>query len=138
MKIKTSNNLREWNVKTENHTIDEVIEYVEGVTRDEVRRLTIVYEDNLIAVNGLPISVPGVRDQKESTHDDELVWAYEYFKDRELVEIQYHCHPLDDRKPNITVPAEEFNELIEDVIKLWRVELLKLLEKEANNTLESI
>ena len=133
MKIKTSNNLREWNVKTENHTVEEVIEYVKGVTKDEIRRLTIVYEDNLIAINGLPINAPEIRDGDQSTYNEELVWAYEYFQDRGLVEVQYHCHPLDERKPNEVVQATEFSEFIDDVIEIWRVNLLKLLEEETQN-----
>ena len=127
MKITTSENIRDWYVRREEHTPEEVIEYVENMTRDEIKRLTIVYEDNLIAINGLPVNVPGIRDKEQSNYNGEIVWAYEYFKDRELVEVQYHSHPLDAPKKNDVISAEEFSEFIEEVIELWRVDLLKLL-----------
>lgn len=129
--VTTSSNLRDWNVNPNNHTTEEIIDYITNFTVDDINRLTIVFEDNMVAINGLPITVPGMRNQTQATYNDTLVWAYEYFRDREKVEIQYLTHPLDVPMQNSLVDASEFTDFIAETVSSWKVKLLETLEAPA-------
>ena len=131
MKIQTTSAQRGWLVIEANHTPEEVTEYVENMSTDEIRRMAIVYEDCTVNINGLVVAVPDLINRETVAYSGKDVWAYEYFPDRGKVEIQYYSHPLDDPEPNSIVDASEFSEFIEGLVEEWKEKMLERLARNA-------
>lgn len=139
---KTTSDYRSWFIRSKAGTPEEFIEYISGITSwddDEVKVISVSAPDEVVNINGIPSFVQDSEDRDsfstiykpvEFNSEDQRVSNIVYYADRDTVEVQYSCHPLDPLPRNTQHSGEDFARFFTQCFAWWKTGVLERFQSE--------
>ena len=139
---RTTSDYRSWLIQSKAGTPEEFIEYISGITSwddDEVKVINVSAPDEVVNINGIPSFVQDSEDREpfstiyqpvEFNSEGHRVSNIAYYADRDTVEVQYSCHPLDPLPRNTRHSGEDFAEFFAKCFTWWKTGALERTQQE--------